>query len=918
MTEPSLRPTYRADGPQASPTASGGEPAYDPQEQLTLLFRDLRSDPGGLTTREAQRRLITVGPNELTRRGGRLWPRQLAAQLLHPLALLLAGAAVLAALSGSAALAVAVVAVIVLNAAFAFVQELHAERAVEALAAFLPDRARVIRDGNRLEVEARLLVPGDIIVVEEGDRVCADARLIAGSVEVDLSMLTGESAPVTCSADATETAPSRLAARNLLFSGTTVTAGEAEAIVTATGMHSELGRISALSERSERTESPLEKQVKRVAWVIAAVAIGVGLAFLPAGAAAGMSWAAAASFSIGMIVANVPEGLLPTITLSLAIGVRDLARGNAVVKRLSIVETLGSATVICTDKTGTLTQNSMQVSRLWLLEEDHDLNDLAMIPASVVAGLTLLAHTAAVCTTAELQGAGDPTELALLELARRVGVAVEPRDRDAGRGAIFHFDPHLKRMTTVDVERDGALAIHTKGAPESVLPRCTTMLAAHGPVSLEKSTTARVLLTVEEYATHGLRVLAIARRPLLGGEVPARREDAEQELCLLGLIAILDPPRPGVREAIARAHQAGIRIHVVTGDNGLTAAEIARQVGIGDDRSPIVTGDQLDAMPEDELDALLAGDQEIVFARSSPEAKLRIADALRARGDVVAMTGDGVNDAPALRRSDIGVAMGRSGTDVAREAATMVLTDDNFATIIAAVESGRRIYDNIRKFIVYIFAHTVPEVVPFLVFALSGGAVPLPITILQILAIDLGTEIIPSLALSREPAEPGLMRRPPRPRGEGVITAGMFVRAWGVLGAISATLVMGAFFLVLYQAGWSPGDEIGAGSPLHHGYQQASTVAWLGIVSSQIGAGFAARTNRASLRSIGVFSNRWLLAGIAASVAFAGAVVYVPALHSVFGTAALSPSQVLLVTPFPLIVWGADELLRAWKRRRTD
>lgn len=924
MSEPSLRPADRVDPSQTAPdAASASEPGYDPQEALALLFRDLRSGPDGLTNREAQRRLIIAGPNELTRRGGRQWPRQLAAQLLHPLALLLAGAAVLALLSGSPVLAAAVAAVIVVNAAFAFAQELHAERAVEALAAFLPARALVIRDGDKLEVEARTLVPGDIIAVEEGDRVCADARLITGSVDVDLSMLTGESAPVTRSADATETAASRLAARDLLFSGTTVTAGEAKAIVTATGMHSELGRISALSERTGRTESPLERQVKRVAWVIAAVAIGVGLAFLPAGAAAGMTWAAAASFSIGMIVANVPEGLLPTITLALAIGVRDLAGRNAVVKRLSVVETLGSATVICTDKTGTLTQNSMQVTHLWVLDEDHDPNDLPMTAAPATSRPTLLAHTAAACTTAELsdevntRGVGDPTELALLELAGRAGIAIDPHDRDAGRRASFHFDPQLKRMTTVDVESDGALAIHTKGAPETVLPCCASVLAARGPVSLDEAVSARVLRTVEEYAGHGLRVLAIARRLVTDEQIPARREDAERGLCLLGLVALLDPPRPGVREAIAQAHQAGIRIHVVTGDNGLTAAEIARQVGIGDDRSPIVTGDQLDAMPEDALDALLAGDHEIVFARSSPEAKLRIADALRAGGDVVAMTGDGVNDAPALRRSDIGVAMGLSGTDVAREAATMVLIDDNFATIVTAVESGRRIYDNIRKFIVYIFAHTVPEVVPFLVFALSGGAVPLPITILQILAIDLGTEIIPSLALSREPAEPGLMRRPPRPRGEGVITAGMFVRAWGVLGAISAALVMGAFFLVLQQAGWSPGDETKAGSPLHHGYQQASTVAWLGIVSSQIGAGFAARTNRASLRSIGVFSNRWLLAGIAASVAFAGAVVYVPALHSVFGTAALSPSQVLLVAPFPFIVWGADELLRAWKRRQT-
>ncbi len=367
--------------------------------------------------------------------------------------------------------------------------------------------------------------------------------------------------------------------------------------------------------------------------------------------------------------------------------------------------------------------------------------------------------------------------------------------------------------------------------------------------------------------------------------------------------------------AIGQAHAAGIRIHVVTGDHGRTAKEVARQVGIGTEGSPVVTGSQLDAMSEPALDALLTGDAEVIFARSSPEAKLRIADALRAQGEVVAMTGDGVNDAPALRRADIGVAMGRSGTDAAREAATMVLADDNFATIVAAVQAGRRVYDNVRKFIVYIFAHAVPEVVPFLVFALSGGAIPLPITVLQILAIDLGTEILPALALSREPAEPGLMNRPPRPRREGVIRPRMLLRAWGVMGSASAVLVLAAFFLVLHSAGWHPGAEVAAGSALHHGYLQASTALWLGIVTCQVGTAFASRTDHASLRAVGVFSNSWLIWAILVELLFAAAVVYLPPLQHVFGTAALSWWQLLLVLPFPFAVWGVDEFHRARLRR---
>jgi magnesium-transporting ATPase (P-type) len=373
--------------------------------------------------------------------------------------------------------------------------------------------------------------------------------------------------------------------------------------------------------------------------------------------------------------------------------------------------------------------------------------------------------------------------------------------------------------------------------------------------------------------------------------VPQQRQVPEAELCLAGLVAMADPPRPSVSGAVQQAHRAGIRIHIVTGDNGMTAAAIGRQVGIGAGAAGmrVVNGDELDAMIERDLDALLSSGAEVIFARSSPEAKLRIAHALRAMGQVVAMTGDGVNDAPALRRADIGVAMGRSGTDVAREAATMVLTDDNFATIAAAIESGRRVYDNVRKFICYIFTHAVPEAVPFLVFALAGGAVPLPLTVMQILAIDLGTDTLPALALSREPAESGLMDRPPRPRTEGVISGRMLARAWGFLGMISAALVMAGFVITLTRAGWHPGAATGPGSPLSHAYQQATTVAWLGIVTSQIGTAFAVRTDHSLLRSMGVFSNRYLLGGIGFSLAFAALLVYAPVMHAFFGTAALSP-----------------------------
>jgi magnesium-transporting ATPase (P-type) len=385
-------------------------------------------------------------------------------------------------------------------------------------------------------------------------------------------------------------------------------------------------------------------------------------------------------------------------------------------------------------------------------------------------------------------------------------------------------------MSTVDRREDGGLTVHAKGSPEEILARATCIAGPDDHVPMTDADRGLVLATVERYAAQGLRVLAIARRHLApDSDPPTRREDAERDLCLLGLVALFDAPRPEVAAAVAECHAAGIRIMVVTGDHGLTAGEIARRVGIGDG-TRVVTGAELDELREGELDALLATGEPI-FARASPEAKLRIADALRANGEIVAMTGDGVNDAPALRRADIGVAMGVTGTDVAREAATMVLTDDNFATIVAAVAAGRRVYDNIRKFILYIFAHATPEVVPFLVFALSGGAIPLPLTVLQILAIDLGTEVLPALALGREAAEPGSMTRPPRPRSEPAIRRDLLVRAWVYLGLVEAALVLAAFLVVLRRAGWSPGDAVGAGTALHHAYLEATTMTFAGIVA---------------------------------------------------------------------------------------
>jgi len=458
--------------------------------------------------------------------------------------------------------------------------------------------------------------------------------------------------------------------------------------------------------------------------------------------------------------------------------------------------------------------------------------------------------------------------------------------------------------------------LHTKGAPLELLERCSAIRTPSGDRPLSEADRNAVRSAFERYAGQGLRVLGFAEQWIDDSAKAANRELAESDLSFIGLAALEDPPRPEVADAVARCQTAGIRIIVVTGDYGLTAEAVARQVGLVRGRPRIVSGAEIDAMHQDDLDTLLRDTPELIVARSNPETKLHIVDALRAEGHTVAMTGDGVNDAPALRRADIGVAMGASGTDVAREAATMVLTDDNFASIVAAVEEGRVVYDNIRKFITYIFVYAVPEAIPFVIFALTGGAIPLPINVLQILAIDLGTDTVPALALGREPAEPGVMQRPPRPREAGIIRRAMLSRAWLRLGLLEAVLVMGGFFFVLLWAGWSPGEATGPGSSLHEPYLRATTMVWAGIVACQMGAAFAVRTNRASLREIGIFSNRYLLRGVAFALVFAAAIIYLPPLQAIFQTRALGIGELTILAVFPFLVWGSDELYRALVRYR--
>jgi magnesium-transporting ATPase (P-type) len=862
-----------------------------------------RDAAAGLTGEEVLARQAQFGPNVLAEppRPSRL--RQFGSQLVHLFALLLWLGAALALVGGLPQLTAAILVVILVNAVFAFAQEYRAERASEALRRVLPQTARVRRDGEEREVPAEELVPGDIVVLEPGDRVSADAEvLVRHELRVDNSTLTGESRPVE---------PERL-----VYAGTHVARGTAEVAVVATGMATEFGRIAALTQSGKEEPSPLEVELRRVTRVVALVSFGLGSLFFVVAGFLGMGLEERFVFAIGVTVANVPEGLLPTVTLSLALGTQRMAKRNALVRRLSAVETLGETTVICTDKTGTLTENQMTVERVWSLEHGrfevegagyepfgrflHNGQVTSAHPLRELLRCALLCNDARLATgPAGTEIVGDPTEAALVVVAEKGGlrhqheVAQRPRIHD------IPFDSTRKRMTTVHLVGGRRIA-YVKGAAEVIVPRTT----------LDNGDQARVLAAAEEMERGALRVLAFARRVLPDGVDTA--DDVERELELLGVAGMLDPPRPEVAAAIADCRVAGIRVIMVTGDSGFTAEAVARRIGLVHEDAHVIGPVDLDALADEELLTRLA-ERDVIFARISPEQKLRLARVLRAGGEIVAMTGDGVNDAPALKEADIGIAMGRSGTDVARETADMVLLDDNFASIVAAVEEGRAVYDNIRRFAAYHFCSNVGELVPFLAWGVAGGAIPLPLTVMQVLAIDLGTDMLPAIALGTERPEPGTMSRPPRPRGERLLSRRVLARVYGFVGLLEGIGAMTSFFVGFLLGGWRPP----AGLPdAGTAYYQATTMTQTAIVMGQVGAGQAMRTESRSAFSIGLMSNRFLLVGIAVELALAVALVYMPGLNQAFHQAPIPWWWWLALIVWAPVVFFAEEARKALVRRR--
>ena len=869
---------------------------------MTPAAETPRLEPTGLSSAEARRRLAEHGPNVLAEPPRPSHVRRFLAQLVYFFALLLWAGALLAWLGGMPELSGAIVAVVIVNAVFAFVQEYRAERATDALGRLLPQSARVRRDGDAVEVPAEELVPGDLLLLRAGDRISADAELVARTeLRVDNSILTGESRTVE--------------PEERVFAGTYVAAGVGESVVVATGMQTEFGRIAALTQRVKEERTPLERELDHVTRFVVVLVVALGGAFFVVAGALGMGFEERFVFAVGVMVANVPEGLLPTVTLSLAMATQRMARRNALVRQLSAVETLGETTVICTDKTGTLTENQMTAQRVWTFDGDYEVEGAGYEPhgrfrrdGGVVdpRPLAELLRSGLLCNDSRLAPGpegwsvvGDPTEGALVVLAAKGGLRPEQEAAHYPRLVEIPFDSSRKRMSTVHLAGDERVA-YVKGAPGEIIPRST----------LSEDGRRRALEAAEEMERKALRVLAIARRALPAEQDLSPRE-VERELDFLGLVGMLDPPRPEVPAAVARCRRAGIRIVMVTGDSGLTGEAIARRIGLVGSDAHVITGPELAGLDDEELVRRLR-EKDVIFARIDPEQKLRIAQVLRREGEIVAMTGDGVNDAPALKEADIGIAMGRRGTDVAKEAADMILLDDDFSSIVAAVEEGRAVYDNIRRFTAYHFCSNVGELVPFLVWGISGGAVPLPLVVMQVLAIDLGTDMLPAIALGTERAEPGTMDRPPRPRGERLLNRRVLGRVYGYVGLLEGLAAMASFFFAFGLAGWRPGMAL---ADTGHLYLQATAMTTTGIVMGQVGAGFAMRTNRDSVFAVGLLSNRFLLWGIAFELSLAAALIYVPGLNRVFHMAPLGPWHWLFLLIWPPLVLGAEEARKAVFRR---
>ncbi len=870
-------------------------------------FARLESGPDGLSSGEAARRLEQFGPNELQAQR-RISPWSiLFEQFKNVLIVILLLATALSAFLGHGVEAIAITVIVLFAVILGFIQEFRAERAIEALREMAAPSATVIRDGRDQRLPARELVPGDLIVLATGDKIPADARLTeAINLQTEEAPLTGESTPVEKHSRALQddTLPPA-DQRNMAFAGTAVTYGRGRAVIAATGMATEFGKIARMLEEVDTAKTPLQKNLDRIGKSLARAAFAVVFVIVVLGLFRGQPFVEMLIFGVALAVAVVPEALPAVVTISLALGVKRMVRRNALIRRLPAVETLGSTSVICSDKTGTLTKDEMTVRRLYLAGYMIDVSGTGYEPNGSFSTngsgdgtpkpLSTLLQAAALASDARVEQKngsgiwevkGDPTEGALVVVASKAGLNKSELDAQFSRIAEIPFTAETKRMTTLHQTPDGVVA-YTKGAPEVIVQSCVSQLTEAGVEPLDDACRAEVLECARQMAGEALRVLAVAYKP------QATMETAEKDMTLLGLAGMIDPPRQEAKAAVHKCEEAGIKVIMITGDHPLTAKAVAEELGLSKG-GRIVNGAEIELMDDSQLEREVESIE--VCARVSPAHKLRVVTALQKRGQVVAMTGDGVNDAPALKKADIGIAMGITGTDVSKEAAAMTLLDDNFASIVAAVEEGRGIFSNIKKYLMYLLSSNIGEI--GLMAGASLAGLPLPLSAVQILYVNLATDGLPALALAVDPPERGLMQRPPRDPHTGIFTRPV-VLLMLVGGVWSAIVNLGLFV-------WA----LNSGRPI----AEAMTMTFVSLVLIQFFKAYNFRSDRHSvLRE--PFANKWLNLAILWELIMLALVLYVPVLERTFGTVALPVRDWLIIVAAALTVSPVLELTK-WAERR--
>jgi len=909
---------------------------------IEKVFDDLKTSENGLSSEEARLRLKKYGYNQLSEKRQIPFIHKFIKHFRDLFGILLLIAAVLSYISGSPELALIILSVVFVNIFVSMFQESRAERAMKTLRSWMPEYAKVFRDSELKKVSVREIVPGDIIFLDEGDRVPADARLIeVHDLWTNNVPLTGESEPQPRNIETVNVVEKAyMYSPNLAFMSTSVAKGQGKAVVYSTGMETQFGKIASLTQTIQEEDSPLQKEIALTAKYDFIIAMVVGIVFFIALLLLKKPLSTSIFFMIGVMVCCVPEGLQVTVSSALAINVLKMVKQNVLVKRLSAVQTLGSVTVICTDKTGTITKGEMTVNKLWVKDKVIEVSGLGYMPVgdftingeSLKVGetqsLDKLLEIAALCNVAKIDPPsdrnrswsviGDPTDGALLVAALKYGQNIEELITNKPNIDILPFSFERKRMSTIHQLNTDDLFIYTKGAPRNILDHCTKIMVDDKVEELTPENLQWIETRIHGFANEGLRVIAAAYRQINKSDYK-KDEDLEKDLIFVGLAAMRDPPRVEVKDAVLEAKQAGIKTVIITGDYGPTAQVVAEEVGIVEKGfAQVIRGVDLEDLGDQAIvDEVRKG--QVIFARVSPEQKLRIVKVLKKSGEVVAVTGDGANDAPSLKEANIGVAMGASGTDVARESADIVLLNDSFASIVKAVESGRAIYENIRKFIVYVFSHNWAELIPFGLYAALG--IPLPLLVVQVLAIDLVIDVIPSLALSREPPEAGIMQEPPRSLKERLFTRKILLRSV-FIGVIIAIGALYGCLNVWAAGGWHIGMPVPANWQFGVAeitadqiYLKGVTMMFAGIVVAQAGNVLASRTSKQSIFKTSLAKNKWIIVGIISQLSILALLVYVPLMQQIFGTTALGLADWLYLLLLAVAVILAEELRKFFSRK---